>query len=215
MSFKNNLGIIRELGRNLILPVSMIKEIVKYTIFDTYTVDSAIDFGAGTLLWSKWLREYITNVIAVDTIYESVPPKDVAQVIYTANLQSAQPYLSGSSMLWLCDVIHHLPPDVWSNVKESLYGKCDFIVVKDIDVNYRFGNLMNRIHDRVINGEKIYNVNPKHLINELNQFGYNVEFREIHKLWYPHFLILARKKSLVEIRDRHYPQIPKRGDTNI
>lgn len=202
MSFKNNFGKAREIGRNLILPVKKINQLVKNWVPVSHQISCAVDFGAGTLIWSKWLREFIPQVIAVDTIYESniIEPgntytfQEDAGIICAANIESAINYISGDSLLWVCDVIHHLPPQVWEEVKDQLYGVCEFIVIKDIDANYKFGNFMNRLHDRIINGESIYNVNPIQLMAELKRKGYQVEMKKIHKLWYPHFLILARKK---------------------
>lgn len=194
MPFETNFGKVREIGRTMILPLDKIKQLVKEKIFDGSDIESVIDFGAGTLIWSKWLKMFISKVIAVDTIFDSYSLTETTSIICTNNIQSAIRCLSGHSMLWVCDVIHHLPPKEWNTVKDELFGLCDYIVIKDIDANYKFGNFMNRLHDRIINGEKINDVNPKQLMDELRQRNYKVYYRDIHKLWYPHFLIIAEKK---------------------
>ena len=53
---------------------------------------------------------------------------------------------------------------------------------------------MNKLHDRMINGEKIHNVDPDILLRELKNAGFEVEYRDIHKLWYSHFIIIAVRK---------------------
>ena len=50
------------------------------------------------------------------------------------------------------------------------------------------------MHDRIINGERIHNVDPEVLLDELRDNGYQCKYYDIHKLWYPHFIILAVRK---------------------
>lgn len=65
-----------------------------------------------------------------------------------------------NSMFFICDVIHHLSDKEWNILEHKVVDKCRYIVIKDIDCHYRFKNWMNKMHDRVINGEKIRDVDP-------------------------------------------------------
>lgn len=53
MSFENNLGGIRAWGREMVLPTERIKGLLQTELFRKHTVNKIIDFGAGTLYWSK------------------------------------------------------------------------------------------------------------------------------------------------------------------
>lgn len=73
MGFKRNLGSLRETGRKLVLPVERIKWTVAETLFNknkNEKISTAVDIGAGTLYWSKWLSRYINKIYAVDIVYE-------------------------------------------------------------------------------------------------------------------------------------------------
>lgn len=69
MSFKSYNGILRKVGRKIVLPVEEIKSILNKELFDKEQLDICVDFGAGTLFWSEWLQSKGINTYAVDTIY--------------------------------------------------------------------------------------------------------------------------------------------------
>lgn len=69
----------------------------------------------------------------------------------------------------------------------------DYVIIKDIDCNHKFGNFMNRMHDRIINHERIMDVDPMKLIELLEKRGFEVKKIYLPKLWYPHFLLIAKK----------------------
>ncbi len=97
-------------------------------------------------------------------------------------------------MFFTCDVLHHLSEKLWKEIKQIVYRDCDFVVIKDINCRFKFKNWMNRMHDRIINGERIRDVDPEVLIADLRSAGYQCIYYDIHKLWYPHFIIIATRK---------------------
>lgn len=171
MSFQNNFGKIREIGRALVLPTKEIKKLLERDIFDKYSINKVIDFGAGTLYWSNWFSKIIgkQNVYAVDVIFQkTLPDTDIKCFSCIDDVVINQE----RTLFYICDVIHHLPNDVWNDVKNKAFEKCDIVVIKDIDCRYKFKNFVNKMHDRIINGEKIYNVNPDTLIKDLKTSGF-------------------------------------------
>lgn len=77
MSFKSYNGMLRKFGRQVVLPVNKIKNILKEEIFNSEnTVDICVDFGAGTLFWAEWLKRFVTKMYAVDIIYDNEEEKD-------------------------------------------------------------------------------------------------------------------------------------------
>lgn len=194
MAFSNTLSQLRMLGRRIVLPSGKIKKILLDTLKPTQN-DCILDLGAGTLYWSKWLYEnYRIPILAVDTYY-----KEASETRRNGNFRLYRDYFecvqeNKVTILWMCDVMHHLDRDFRRKLRESV-EKEDYrwIVVKDIDCRRKVGNFMNRIHDRIINGEKIYNVNPERLELFLKERGYKIRYYFIPKLWYPHFLLIGEK----------------------
>ena len=193
MSFQNNFGKLREIGRMLVLPTNEIKNLLKRNVFDKYSINKVIDFGAGTLYWSNWFSKIIgkQNVYAVDVIFQKTPPDtDIKCFSCIDDVEIKQE----KTLFYICDVIHHLPNDVWNDVKNKAFEKCDIVVIKDIDCRYKFKNFMNKMHDRIINGEKIHNVNPDNLIKDFKTSGFiYIYIYNIYILWYSHFVIIAQK----------------------
>lgn len=173
MSFKSNLGGIRVWGRKLVLPAERIKKLVQTGILEQYKVDRVIDFGAGTLYWSKWFEKSFgsKNVYPVDVIYRDSAPNNSMNCYPSINDIPAVE--SGDSVLFFtCDVLHHLSAEEWESIEKTALKTCKFIVIKDINCHYKFKNWMNRMHDRIINGERIRDVDPEVLIDELRRSGY-------------------------------------------
>lgn len=192
MAFTDKGNLIRYYGRKVVLPSDKIKSIIVEQVFKNDVHDgSVIDFGAGTLYWSKWLYKYVKTVIAVDVYYKENTTVDEIELRNNLNdalLMQAE----GPRMIWVCDVLHHLTKkDI-----EKLFGvfpTMSYVVIKDIDCRHKFGNFMNRLHDRIINHEKIRDVNPVLLQGKLEEQGFTVERFYLPKLWYPHFLLIAKK----------------------
>ncbi len=191
MGFAEYNGKIRELGRAILLPTKKIKQIVVDSIaFDK--IVQCVDFGAGTMYWSKWLARLCKSVIAVDVIYDDSTKPETNNMICVKELSHV---IEGKeNCFWICDVLHHLNPIFRKQLVNEVSEKFDYIVIKDIDCNKKFGNMMNHIHDRVINGERINDVDPNLIANCLKQRGYSVDYWYLPRLWYPHFLIVAKKK---------------------
>lgn len=194
MSFKNNLGGIRAWGREVVLPVEQIKALLKTELFDKYRIEHVIDFGAGTLYWSNWLQEVVRNgnIYPVDIIFKDMVPDTPLRCFSTIDDIE---YGAGRYLFFTCDVLHHLSADEWEKLKVTVYRRCDFVVIKDMNCHFKFKNRMNKMHDRIINGEKIRDVDPDRLMAELQEQGYQCSYRDIHKLWYPHFIIIAVRKE--------------------
>ncbi len=192
MSFTSSFEKLRMIGRKAVLPTDRIKTIVMEEITDI--TDGIVDLGAGTKYWSEWLfNTYQKNVFAIDTFYERKKSvygvsqyEDYFECIVSENI----------CMLWCCDVVHHLETGFRERVIESIGNvKYDYVVIKDIDCRRRFGNFCNRIHDYVINHEHVVDVNPESLIEVLKKQGYHTVYNYIPKLWYPHFIIIAKKND--------------------
>lgn len=198
MGFSNkSLEKIRYYGRKVVLPTTEIKKIVYDKIFSGNTINSAIDFGGGTLFWSKWLHNYVKHVASVDTFYKKNEFKD--DIFLCNDLPNAYIYIyslsqNEKSLIWISDVLHHLSQDTQDSLMKQIVKNHQWVVIKDIDCRYWFGNFMNKMHDRVINSEKIRDINPLLLEQQLKDNGFTVSCFSLHKLWYPHFLIIAEKE---------------------
>lgn len=71
MSFKSYNGVLRKIGRWAVLPVNKIKVILEMELFEKEKkIGICVDFGAGTLFWTKWLKHKVLKVYAVDVIYD-------------------------------------------------------------------------------------------------------------------------------------------------
>jgi len=193
MAFTNKMELIRYYGRKLVLPSNEIKEIVAKEVFkDEMTRRGGIiDFGAGTLYWSKWISQYVKTVVAVDVYYKE--GINAEGIILRTQLSDALKEMNNKPhMIWLSDVLHHLTEEDHTEVLK-VFSEMDYVMIKDVDCNHKFGNFMNRVHDRVINHEKIRDVNPVELADRLKKYGFKVNKFYLPKLWYPHFLLIAKR----------------------
>jgi hypothetical protein len=98
---------------------------------------------------------------------------------------------SWCSLVWACDVLHHLPPAETKGFLEKIADKTNIIIIKDIDANHTFGNIMNKLHDRIINGEKVFDICPLDLRRALEACGFETAYYYLPKIWYPHFMVTA------------------------
>lgn len=201
MAFENNLGGIRSMGRSIILPADKIKKLLLKELFNKYSIQKVIDFGAGTLYWTDWFEKIMNvgegkcgKVYPVDIIFQNQAP-DTTIDYYMFIDDVPVKKMDSSCLFFICDVIHHLSEKEWKTLSKKVTERCRFIVIKDIDCRCRFKNWMNKLHDRIINGEKIRDVNPDMLIADLHELGYKCKMVSMHKLWYSHFLIIAIKKD--------------------
>ena len=96
-------------------------------------------------------------------------------------------------MFFASDVLHHLNLKAWQNILYNLTSKTRYVVIKDIDATNRFGNFANAMHDLLINGERVRSIYPYDLARDLEELGYHTQYFYIPKLWYPHFLLIAKR----------------------
>lgn len=191
MSFQSYNGALRRIGRYAVLPVNKIRTILEKEIFgQEKKIDICVDFGAGTLFWSEWLKHKVSKVYAVDVIYTKEKNENGIRCI--DNIDKL-PLPNGGKMFFAVDVFHHLDQAFEKELLLKVNREFDYVVIKDINCHKKFGNFMNRIHDKIINGEDIRNVDPDVLINYLFEKGYRCRIFEMRKLWYPHFLIVAKR----------------------
>jgi hypothetical protein len=184
-------------GRSVVLPIDKIKSFSRQIVAEN-GITRLTDFGAGTLFWSKWFADELgLDVIAVDTAFASKPPKNhnpritIREDIITVLREDKE--RNEKKALFICDVIHHLTPEFWESVLKDVVELYDVVIIKDIDATRKFGNFCNKMHDRIINGEKIHNVFQNTITNRLAQEGYAVKAFDVHKLWYPHFVLMGKK----------------------
>ena len=96
-------------------------------------------------------------------------------------------------MVFVSDVLHHLDSATQDKFLQNAIGT-KIIAIKDIDVNHKLFNFANKMHDRIINGEKVRDIYPQEISKFLESNGYVMDFFELPKLWYSHFLLLGIKK---------------------
>jgi hypothetical protein len=196
-------------GRGVVLPVDELKEITR-RLLTKRGVTQIVDFGAGTLFWSEFFADELgLRVSAVDKRYEKSPPDNPRELIsiHTDILEVLDELLDENReigensekrerrAIFICDVIHHLPPKLWRMVFAQIVLLFDVVIIKDIDCNRAIGNFCNKMHDRVINGEKINDVDPVLIAGALKKAGFAVKSAELPKLWYPHFVTAGVKGS--------------------
>jgi hypothetical protein len=187
------LSTLRRMGRSAVLPVDTIKAACKNGI-NANKITSVLDFGAGTLLWANWFAtEFGCDVYAVDVYYKDTAVARGKIRLYS-QLDACLSDVDSFSLAWVCDVLHHLSKAERDAFLAKVIGKTDVIIIKDIDMRHAFGNFMNRVHDRLINGEVINDVNPIELERYFQSFGFTAEYLYMPKLWYPHFMLIAKKK---------------------
>jgi len=191
MPFNNLFQKTRQVGRKIVLPVDNIKTIITSILVDI-DVKAIIDFGAGTLFWSKWFyQKYRCRVLAVDLFYDELIINDGVKCYKT--LSDCFMNTQEITLAFTSDVLHHLSPSAVSGFLEEISERINIIIIKDIDANYKFGNLLNKIHDRIINQEKIWDIYPEKLSDQLKIKGFKTKYYFIPKLWYPHFILIGKK----------------------
>ncbi|MCL2203760.1 MAG: hypothetical protein FWB88_07460 [Defluviitaleaceae bacterium] len=184
-------------GRGVVLPVEEMKALIQRAM-KARNITHVTDFGAGTLFWSQWFAGALQlTVAAVDTAYTHDAPRNMYPGISMhANIDDVLALRKNSgenSAIFICDVIHHLPPALWQSLFIQITEIFDLIIIKDIDANAKVGNFLNKMHDRIINGEKINNVYPGHIESHLARHGFATQINKMPKLWYPHFMITGAK----------------------
>jgi hypothetical protein len=176
-------------------PVEKIKKII-VNVSTEIKINSVLDFGSGTFFWSVWfLSAFTCQIYAVDKCYkEKIISKD--RVKCYSELDECFIDCQVISVVFACDVLHHLDTVEYETFFERTINKSKVIIIKDIDKNHPFGNFMNKMHDKIINKENANIIDPKKVERSLIQNGYKTQYYYIPKLWYPHFIVMGIKLFL-------------------
>ena len=195
MAFGNSLSLIRKMGRSIVLPVDTIKTICK-RVLKGKNIERILDFGSGTLFWTDlFIKELKCNVCAVDKYYDGLMMPVNDNMKYYSSLSACFIENSHFSFIWVCDVLHHLSPlDMDFFFKETC-NRTDIMIIKDIDANHKFGNSINRLHDKIINRETVHNIDPDCLMHNMESFGYKTTYYYIPKIFYPHFMVIGIREG--------------------
>lgn len=199
MGFENEIGNLRKICREIVLPANKIKNIIIQTV-DMNRIKQIIDMGSGTLYWSEWYANYVDSVYAVDLIYKDNEygvgnNKNIYKFRDINTLLAQGDIISNNTLFWMCDVLHHLESDYADELIDfCCMRNLDYIVIKDINKWRKIGNYMNKVHDRIFNNAIIHDVDPYSIMSKLKNSNYQIEYHEFYRLWYPHFLIIAKKK---------------------
>ena len=195
MAFNNLFTSIRKTGRNVVLPVDRIKNICRKALIGK-NIKTILDFGAGTLFWTDWfIQEFKSKVYAVDVYYDNATMPTRDNITYYSDVFACLQENTEISLVWACDVLHHLQPSNTDSFLKEICGKTDVIIIKNIDANHKFGNFMNRVHDKIINHETIYNIYPEKIISCFKSNGFETFYYYIPKIWYPHFILIAVRRE--------------------
>lgn len=196
MGFEKELGNLRKFCRAIVLPTKKIQKVITEKI--PLKNVSVIDMGSGTLFWSNFFAEHAQDVYAVDTIYPKNEQnigkrQNIHKFINIEELSSNKRERERETLFWACDVLHHLDFEFEEKLLKECATKYRYIAIKDINKHKKIGNFMNKLHDRFFNHEIAHDVDPIALKQFLQKNGFDVEYFEIRRLWYPHFLIIATK----------------------
>jgi 2-polyprenyl-3-methyl-5-hydroxy-6-metoxy-1,4-benzoquinol methylase len=112
---------------------------------------------------------------------------------------AALPDLSDYDAVTMVDVLHHLPPDgqdaFLGDVAAALPPGAPFILA-DIDAARSLGRALNQLHDLVLSREWVHPRPAAATAAMLRGHGLDVAAPlQIRSLWYPHYLIVARRPS--------------------
>jgi hypothetical protein len=191
--FPPHFSFLHWLGKDFVSPLKKMKRIIQES-FAGSDVKTIMDFGSGTLVWADYFaKELNCQVYAVDTFYAISPPKTRNHIVLYTDFKKCFNDVLTFSCIWACDVFHHIPQEIYDDFMEEAVKKADVIIIKDNDSNHGFGFLMNRIHDRIINGEKIYDVYPDKIAAYLKSQGFHTQYYYMPKLWFPHFMLVAKR----------------------
>lgn len=156
-------------------------------------------WGGGQMNKINQRNEKPYKIFAIDSIYSDILPKsNDSHICFGVDIFKV---LSLEiDLVFMSDVLHHL-----DNANNALKRICEnpikYIVIKDIDANYSFGDFMNKTHDLLINRQKVCSIFPQNLLSILGQNGFECQYFYLPKLFYPHFLIIA-KNNKIKYKDK-------------
>ncbi|GMO62323.1 MAG: hypothetical protein Ta2A_08850 [Treponemataceae bacterium] len=162
---------VRKMFRKIVLPVNDIQRILDL-LLQGRKITNVLDFGAGTFFWTDYfVTKYNCTVYAVDSYYEKIDLPAKKNVKTYSTLDSCLNDCSSFSLVWACDVLHHISEKEQKIFLDKILNKTKLIAIKDIDANHHFGNFMNKTHDKLINHENVNSVYPKVIENTLVNGG--------------------------------------------
>jgi SAM-dependent methyltransferase len=101
-----------------------------------------------------------------------------------------------ADLVFLIDVLHHIPLQMRGDFLESLYAKIKRgarIVVKDIDAASPFV-IFNKIHDLIFSRELVHENSLHQSVDALQKAGFHVLKTEKQRMYvYPHYTVFAKK----------------------
>ena len=95
------------------------------------------------------------------------------------------------------DLLHHVPLEQQRQFLSSCYEKFDqtnLLIIKEIDKKPFFKFLLNYIGDMLMNPEGFYFKDSRVLKKELERTGFDVGYKEIKHILYPHYVLICRKR---------------------
>jgi ubiquinone/menaquinone biosynthesis C-methylase UbiE len=100
------------------------------------------------------------------------------------------------SLIYLTDVLHHISYLDQKEFLSQIFCKMERgsrLIIKDINASSWLVHA-NKLHDRILNGEKSNEISLAELLEYLRTVGFYVEnFYRIRLLWYPHYIVVADK----------------------
>jgi 2-polyprenyl-3-methyl-5-hydroxy-6-metoxy-1,4-benzoquinol methylase len=99
----------------------------------------------------------------------------------------------------LIDVLHHIPKKVQLNYLRQLADKMRpgaFLILKDINAA-KPCVWFNRLHDAMFSLNGFQEISVAFAAKHLSESGLSIQKTfEIHRLWYPHYFVIAQKPTL-------------------
>lgn len=99
----------------------------------------------------------------------------------------------------LIDVLHHIPKKIQLNYLHQLAEKMRpgaFLILKDINAA-KPCVWFNRLHDAIFSLNGFQEISVAFAAKHLSESGLSIQKTfEIHRLWYPHYFVIAQKPTL-------------------
>jgi cyclopropane fatty-acyl-phospholipid synthase-like methyltransferase len=165
---------------------------------------SVFDLGCGTgAMLLDLIKTREVKLVGGSEISESL--LDAARQSMSLEVGTSGKFLQASSpppciadfdCITLIDVLHHIPKDLQPSYLQQVAKHMKsgaLLVLKDIDASNPLV-WFNRLHDAVFAGNGFQEIGHASAQQLVTESGLDMEStKKIRKLWYPHYLILARK----------------------
>lgn len=107
------------------------------------------------------------------------------------------PRLDGYDVVTMIDVLHHIPKSRHQAFLSELAAGMSpgaLLIFKDIDASKVFGRWINQLHDILLARQWVFPRSRLATAALLKSAGFTIVYHETRwSLWYPHFLVLAKK----------------------